>query len=69
MFLSFSVVMDDLTSFITAVLPDCRLQPLMNELESLGVNTVEDLNFVEPDDLGVLKKVEARKLLARVTSK
>lgn len=50
MFLYFFVVMDDLTSFITAVLPDCRLQPLMDELESLGVNTVEQgfSNFLGP---------------------
>lgn len=68
--LSFFVVMGDLASFITAVLPGCKIQPVMDVLEGIGVNTVEDLDFVEPDDLGgVLKKVESRKLLARAKSK
>ncbi|KAI4811624.1 hypothetical protein KUCAC02_014503 [Chaenocephalus aceratus] len=58
--------MDDLANFITAVLPGCGLQPIVDVLDNLGVTTVEDLNFVEVDDLGgILKKVECKKLLAR----
>ncbi|KAF3849393.1 hypothetical protein F7725_015890 [Dissostichus mawsoni] len=53
-------------NFITKVLPGCGLQPIVDVLDNLGVTTVEDLNFVEVDDLGgILKKVECKKLLAR----
>lgn len=62
--------MDELVNFVTAVLPDCGLPPLLDALQCLGVTTVADLTFVEVDDLeGILKKVELRKLLARAKSK
>ncbi|XP_073347902.1 uncharacterized protein [Pagrus major] len=58
--------MADVVTLITTVLPNCQGQPLLDTLESIGVSSLEDLGFVEPDDLeGVLKKVESRKLLAR----
>lgn len=58
--------MTDVVALITTVLPNCQVQSLLDTLESIGVSSLEDLGFVEPDDLeGVLKKVESRKLLAR----
>ncbi|XP_036938880.1 uncharacterized protein LOC119010651 isoform X2 [Acanthopagrus latus] len=58
--------MTDVVALITTVLPNCKVQSLLDTLESIGVSSLEDLGFVEPDDLeGVLKKVESRKLLAR----
>lgn len=58
--------MTDVVALITTVLPNCQVQSLLDTLENIGVSSLEDLGFVEPDDLeGVLKKVESRKLLAR----
>lgn len=42
-FLPFFAVMGDLASFITAVFPGCKIQPVMDVLEGL---TVEDLVLI-----------------------
>ncbi|XP_076829787.1 uncharacterized protein LOC143475749 isoform X2 [Brachyhypopomus gauderio] len=57
--------MEDLARLITTVLPDCQVETVIDTLESIGVSSIDDLGFVEPDDLkAVLKKVQSRKLLA-----
>lgn len=66
----FSPVMADLEKKLTEVLPISKVQPVLDILENLGVRTLEDFSFVEPDDLdSVLKRVESRKLLFRIQSK
>ena len=57
-----------LSSAITKVLPDLpgsSLEILEETLQSLGVETTEDLSFIqEADLLAVLRPIQARKLVA-----
>lgn len=59
---------DSIRSFITKVLPDLSasiLNIVLEALQSLGVETSEDLQFISETDLNsVLRQVQARKLLA-----
>lgn len=66
--------MDDIATHIEQALPMCStpatLQPILDALKDLGVETVDDLKLVQIDDLaGVLKPIQARKLLAYIKSK
>ncbi|KAF4099017.1 uncharacterized protein LOC131529002 [Onychostoma macrolepis] len=65
--------MDDIATLIKEVLPTCStpdtLQPILDALQNIGVETVDDMKLVQKDDLaGVLKPIQARKLLAHVNS-
>ncbi|KAA0721602.1 hypothetical protein E1301_Tti023215 [Triplophysa tibetana] len=65
--------MDDIATLIKEALPTCStpetLQPILDALQNLGVETVEDMKLVQMDDLaGVLKPIQARNLLAHVNS-
>lgn len=59
---------DSIRSSITKVLPDLSaliLEIVLEALQSLGVETSEDLQFISETDLNsVLRPVQARKLLA-----
>lgn len=59
---------DRIRSSITKVLPDLSvsiLEIVLEALQSLGVETSEDLQFISETDLNsVLRPVQARKLLA-----
>ncbi len=59
---------DNIRSSITKVLPDLAasvLEIVLEALQSLGVETSEDLQFINESDLdSVLRPVQARKLLA-----
>ncbi|MEQ2301167.1 hypothetical protein AMECASPLE_033142 [Ameca splendens] len=59
---------DNLRSSITKVLPDLApsvLEIVLEALHSLGVETSDDLQFINETDLdSVLRPVQARKLLA-----
>ncbi|KAG9272594.1 hypothetical protein AMEX_G8348 [Astyanax mexicanus] len=58
----------DLAGFIGCVLPNSSANDLVLEaLQTLGVESIEDLNYIQEADLvNVLRPVEARKLIARV---
>ena len=58
----------DLAGFICSVLPNSSANELVSEaLQTLGVETLEDLKYVQEADLdNVLMLVEARKLIAHV---
>lgn len=58
----------DLADFIGSVLPNSSANELVLEaLQTLGVETLEDLKYVQEADLvNVLRPIEARKLIARV---
>lgn len=55
-----------LLSFIISSLPKVGdPEPLLEHLQGLGVEDLEDLNYVQESDLhSVLRPVEARKLLS-----
>ncbi len=55
-----------LASSITSALPKLwELEPLLEVLQELGVQDLEDLNYIQESDLlHVLKPVEVRKLLS-----
>lgn len=59
---------DSISSSITKVLLDLSaliLEIVLEALQSLGVETTEDLQFIRETDLNsVLRPVQARKLLA-----
>lgn len=59
---------DSIRSSITKVLPDLSasiLEIVLEALQSLGVETSEDLQFISETDLNsVLRPIQARKLLA-----
>lgn len=65
------LAMDDIATLIKKAIPACStLQPFLAVLQNLAVETVDDMKFVQKDDLaGVLKPIQARKLLAHVNSK
>ncbi len=69
--LTLFLVMDDvdsgLSDFIYSVLPNSSSNDLLLEaLQTLGVETVEDLKYVQEADLvNTLRPIEARKLIAR----
>ncbi|XP_051261868.1 uncharacterized protein LOC127366708 isoform X2 [Dicentrarchus labrax] len=68
-----SKAMDDIATLIKEALPmrntPATLQPILDVLQDLGVDTVEDLKFVQIDDLaGVLKPIQATKLFAHLKS-
>lgn len=44
-------------------LPDSQVQSILSVLDKLGVETEDDLHFVQPSDLENLPPVKARKLL------
>lgn len=55
-------------------LPMCStpatLQPFMDVLQDVGVETVDDMKLIQIDDLaGMLRPIQARKLIAHVKSK
>ncbi|RXN33042.1 hypothetical protein ROHU_004411 [Labeo rohita] len=60
----------DLAEFIGSVLPNSSSRDLVLEtLQSLGVETLEDLKYVqEPDLVNILRPIEARKLIARINA-
>ncbi|KAA0702250.1 FRAS1-related extracellular matrix protein 2 ECM3 -like protein NV domain-containing protein 1 [Triplophysa tibetana] len=65
--------MDDIATLIKEALPTCSTpdtpQPILDALQNLGVETVEEMKLVQMDDLaGILKPIQARKLLAHVNS-
>lgn len=57
--------------FIENVFPNPITSKLAIEgLNSLGVETIDDLQFLKDDDLGgFLRPIEARKLIAQILSK
>lgn len=63
--------MDALLIFIENVFPNPITSKLAIEgLNSLGVETIDDLQFLKDDDLGgFLRPIEARKLIAQIPSK
>ncbi|GAA6110949.1 uncharacterized protein LOC113115322, partial [Tachysurus ichikawai] len=60
--------MDALLTFIENVFPNPITSKLALEgLNSLGVETIDDLQFLKEDDLGgFLRPIEARKLIAQI---
>ena len=58
----------DLAGFSGSVLPNARANELvLQALQTLGVKTLEDLNYIQEADLvNVLRPSEAIKLIARV---
>lgn len=66
--------MDDIATFVREALPMCstpaRLQPIMDVLKDVGVETLDDMQLIQINDLaGVLRPIQARKLIAHVKSK
>lgn len=63
--------MDALLIFIENVFPNPITSKLAIEgLNSLGVETIDDLQFLKDDDLGgFLRPIEAKKLIAQIPSK
>jgi len=63
--------MDAFLIFIENVFPNPITSKLAIEgLNRLGVETIDDLQFLKEDDLGgFLKPIEARKLIAQIPSK
>ena len=66
--------MDDIATLVREALPMCgtpaTLQPIMDVLHGIGVETVDDMKLVQINDLaGVLRPIQARKLIAHVESK
>ncbi|XP_078028604.1 uncharacterized protein LOC144464683 [Epinephelus lanceolatus] len=65
--------MDDIATFVQEALPMCStpatLQPIMDILKDIGVETPDDMQLVQINDLaGVLRPIQARKLIAHVKS-
>ncbi|KAM9501371.1 uncharacterized protein Hap1MRO34_010529 isoform 1-T2 [Clarias gariepinus] len=60
----------ELADFIGSVLPNSSSKDLMLEtLQSLGVETLEDLKYVQERDLvNVLRPIEARKFIGRINA-
>lgn len=64
--------MDDVDSvfsdFIDSVLPNSSTNDLLlKALQSLGVETVDNLNYVQEADLAnIVRPIEARKMIARI---
>ncbi|KAK0151057.1 hypothetical protein N1851_007803 [Merluccius polli] len=63
--------MDDIATFVREALPMCSmpatLQPIMDVLKDVGVETLDDMQLIEINDLaGVLRPIQARKLIAHV---
>ncbi|XP_041835778.1 uncharacterized protein LOC121636375 [Melanotaenia boesemani] len=63
--------MDDIATLVKEALPMCStpatLQPIIDVLQDLGVETVDDMKLVQLNDLaGVLRPIQARKLIAHV---
>lgn len=66
--------MDDIATFVKEALPMCStpatLQPIMDVLKDVGVETLDDMQLIQTNDLaGVLRPIQARKLIAHVKSK
>lgn len=63
--------MDALLQFVANLFPNPRTSTRAIEaLKSLGVETIDDLQFLKEQDLdGFLKPIEARKLIAQIPSK
>lgn len=66
--------MDDIAGFVREALPMCStpatLQPVIDVLKDIGVETLDDMQLVQIGDLaGVLKPIQARKFIAHVKSK
>lgn len=63
--------MDALLQFVANLFPNPTTSTLAIEgLKSLGVETIDDLQFLKEQDLaGFLKPIEARKLIAQIPSK
>lgn len=57
-----------LGSFISSVLPNLsEHQQVVEALSALGVETLDDMKYIqEADLLGVLKPIEARKIMAHI---
>lgn len=57
-----------LSDFIDSVLPNSSSNDLLLEaLHTLGVETVEDLKYVQEADLvNILRLIEAQKMIARI---
>ncbi|KAG8000940.1 hypothetical protein GBF38_018242, partial [Nibea albiflora] len=65
--------MDDIATFVREALPMCStaatLQPIMDVLKDVGVETLDDMQLIQTNDLaGVLRPIQARKLIAHVKS-
>ncbi|XP_065103923.1 uncharacterized protein [Paramisgurnus dabryanus] len=65
--------MDDIATLIKEALPmystTATMQPILDALCDLGVETADDMKHVQTDDLGgVLKPIQARTLLAHIKS-
>lgn len=66
--------MDDIATFVSEALPMCStpatLQPVMDALKDIGVETLDDMQLIALNYLtGVLRPIQARKLIAHVKSK
>ena len=66
--------MDDIATPVREALPMCStpatLQPIMDVLQDVRVETVDDMKLIQINDLaGVLRPIQARKLIAHVKSK
>ncbi|KAF5891817.1 Interferon-induced 44, partial [Clarias magur] len=60
----------ELADFIGSVLPNSSSKDLILEtLQSLGVETLEGLKYVqEPDLVNILRPIEARKFIGRINA-
>lgn len=66
--------MDDIATLVREALLMCStpatLQPIMDVLQDVGVETVDDMKLIQINDLaGVLRPIQARKLITHVKSK
>ena len=66
--------MDGIATFVREALPMCStpatLQSIMDVLKDVGVETLDDMQLIQMNDLaGVLRPIQARKLIAHIKSK
>ena len=66
--------MDDIATFVKEALPMCStpatLQPIMDILKDIGVETLDNMQLIQINYLaGMLRPIQARKLIAHVKSK
>ncbi|XP_047445827.1 uncharacterized protein LOC125010923 [Mugil cephalus] len=65
--------MDNIATFVREALPMCStpttLQPIMDVLKDIGVETLDDMRLIQINDLAdVLRPIQARKLIAHIKS-